>query len=53
MVSRLNVQEDKNETTHYLAEVTGYVGNDVLLERALEALIVGLPDSEERPRPAR
>lgn len=52
MVSRLNVQEDKNETTHYLEEVAGYMGNDVLLERAL-LFAESLPDSEELPRPMR
>jgi hypothetical protein len=52
MVSRQNVQQDKNEKTHYLAEVAGYMCSDVLLKRALEALIVGLPDSKELPRPA-
>jgi hypothetical protein len=33
--------------THHLAEVSFDVRSDVLLKRALEALVVRLPDSEE------
>ena len=33
--------------THHLAEVPFDVRNDVLLQRALEALVVRLPDGEE------